>query len=317
VFLVNSRFPLVTATRSSSGREVLHPTGALLLPKLRRHFAEFLNHSSPDRLGILYLPTCVGLGYGHRASSARGFSWQHRINDFACTARYHVSGFMRPGFPGVALHAYPRTTIAWVHLPSCVPHLLPASKWVGSSPRRQPLSNRLGLGADTVVPEYQPVVHRLRLRPRLSSRLTLGGLAFPRNPWAFGGGVSHPSFATHANILTRPRSTTVHPPLRCEIDAPLPLRKRMTAASALDLSPVTLSAQDHSTSELLRTLSRVAASKPTSWLSVAISHRFPLSPELGALAGGLGCFPLDHEAHPPWSHCRALESWHSEFGWGR
>ena len=46
-------------------------------------------------------------------------------------------------------------------------------------------------------------------RPRLSSRLTLGGLAFPRNPWTSGGGVSHPSFATHANILTRPRSTGV------------------------------------------------------------------------------------------------------------
>ena len=30
---------------------------ALLLPKLRRHFAEFLHHSSPDRLSILYLPT--------------------------------------------------------------------------------------------------------------------------------------------------------------------------------------------------------------------------------------------------------------------
>ena len=44
-------------------------------------------------------------------------------------------------------------------------------------------------------------------RPRLSSRLTLGGLAFPRNPWAFGGGVSHPSLATHACILTRWRST--------------------------------------------------------------------------------------------------------------
>ena len=27
-------------------------------------FAEFLNHSSPNRLGILYLSTCVGLGYG-------------------------------------------------------------------------------------------------------------------------------------------------------------------------------------------------------------------------------------------------------------
>src|SRR4030095_16815113 len=47
-------------------------------------------------------------------------------------------------------------------------------------------------------------------RPRLSPRLTLGGLAFPRNPWTFGGGVSHPSFATHTCILTRPRSTPVH-----------------------------------------------------------------------------------------------------------
>src|ERR671914_1707718 len=46
-------------------------------------------------------------------------------------------------------------------------------------------------------------------RPRLSSRLTLGGLAFPRNPWAFGGGVFHPSLATHASIRTRPRSTPV------------------------------------------------------------------------------------------------------------
>ena len=39
------------------------------------------------------------------------------------------------------------------------------------------------------------------------------------------------------------------------------------AASAMCLSPATLSAQDHSTSELLRTLSRMAASEPTSWLS--------------------------------------------------
>ncbi len=73
MFLVNSRFPLVSAAPSSSGREVLHPTEALLLPKLRRYFAEFLNHSSPDRLGILYPPTCVGLGYGHRVNSLEAF----------------------------------------------------------------------------------------------------------------------------------------------------------------------------------------------------------------------------------------------------
>ena len=55
-------------------------------------------------------------------------------------------------------------------------------------------------------------------------------------------------------------------------DAPLPNTTQqagtvVAAASAVCLSPATLSAQDHLTSELLRTLSRVAASKPTSWLS--------------------------------------------------
>jgi hypothetical protein len=57
-------------------------------------------------------------------------------------------------------------------------------------------------------------------------------------------------------------------PLHREIDAPLPISlTRYDATSARCLSPVTLSARDHSTSELLRTLSRMAASKPTSWLS--------------------------------------------------
>jgi hypothetical protein len=61
----------------------------------------------------------------------------------------------------------------------------------------------------------------------------------------------------------------ITPQLRGTIDALLPLLlAQEPTASAQDLSPVTLSAQDHSTSELLRTLSRVAASKPTSWLSV-------------------------------------------------
>ena len=35
----------------------------LLLANLRRYFAEFLQHSSLKRLGILYQSTCVGLGY--------------------------------------------------------------------------------------------------------------------------------------------------------------------------------------------------------------------------------------------------------------
>jgi hypothetical protein len=63
VFLVNSRFPLVSAALPA------HPASGVtfrapLLPKLRGHFAEFLNHGCLDRLGILYLITCVGFGYG-------------------------------------------------------------------------------------------------------------------------------------------------------------------------------------------------------------------------------------------------------------
>src|SRR3546814_6354596 len=35
-----------------------------LLPKLRGSFAEFLQHRSLKRLGMLYQSTCVGFGYG-------------------------------------------------------------------------------------------------------------------------------------------------------------------------------------------------------------------------------------------------------------
>ena len=97
-------------------------------------------------------------------------------------------------------------------------------------------------------------------RPRLRSRLTLSRLALLRNPWAFGGGVSHPSFVTHASILTSHASTAG---LRRRFTGmgTLPYHsysalgaEQKSVASALDLSPVTLSAPDHLTSELLRTL---------------------------------------------------------------
>ena len=117
-------------------------------------------------------------------------------------------------------------------------------------------------------------------RPRLRSRLTLGGLTWPRNPWSFGGGVSHSPFATHACILTRVASTagslrrftrhTTLPYPSTRLDPPQkgePGKYVNATASVVCLSPATLSARNHLTSELLRTLSRMAASKPTSWLS--------------------------------------------------
>ena len=46
---------------------------ALLLPKLRSHFAEFLNNTSPAGLRILSSSTCVGLRYGYLINNS-GFS---------------------------------------------------------------------------------------------------------------------------------------------------------------------------------------------------------------------------------------------------
>ena len=46
---------------------------APLLPKLRGYFAEFLRESYLAHLGILYLTTCVGFGYGHLRSRYAAF----------------------------------------------------------------------------------------------------------------------------------------------------------------------------------------------------------------------------------------------------
>ena len=64
------------------GKQLLGPflcgciSAAPLLPKLRGQFAEFLNNPSPVGLRIFFLPTCVGLRYGHLINTC-GFS-RHR-----------------------------------------------------------------------------------------------------------------------------------------------------------------------------------------------------------------------------------------------
>jgi hypothetical protein len=270
VFLVNSRFPLVSAAPSSSGREVRHPTEALLLPKLRRHFAEFLNHRSPDRLGILYLPTCVGLGYGRRASSLAAFLGSMESVTSPCAARYHVSGLMGPGFTWSPPYTLtPGQPSPGLTCPPASPRRLRPSGGSVRLRRDSPLATRDqhgrghgGTGISTGCASTTPV----------------GLVLAPDSPWVdwpSPGTLGHSAEGVLTPLsLLMPAFSLDHgprrftPPLRSEIDAPLPpLLAQRPAASALDLSPVTLSAQDHSTSELLRTLSRVAASKPTSWLS--------------------------------------------------
>ena len=76
----------------------------------------------------------------------------------------------------------------------------PPTRWV--RPKAAPTSSILDLARTRWYWNINQLCIDYALRPRLSSRLTLGGLAFPRNPWASGGEVSHLSLATHAYILT-------------------------------------------------------------------------------------------------------------------
>ena len=91
-------------------------------------------------------------------------------------------------------------------------------------------------------------------RPRLRSRLTRGRSALPRNPWIFGQEDSHLFLATHSGILSSQRSTA---PYRYSFSA-LTMLLYQCINTFLSFGgvfePRTFSAQDLSTSELLRTL---------------------------------------------------------------
>src|SRR3712207_686699 len=195
------------------------------------------------------------------------------------------------------LHRYYHSPVG---LPSCVTPSL--AYYQSGSPARPALltRRRTGVGglaslgsAGTLLRGYgniNPLSIDYACRPRLRSRLTLGGLAWPRNPWSSGGGGSHSPLATHACILTRVASTAGSlPRFHRHTTLPYPSTHLATGsrpaagcrvnatASAVCLSPATLSARNHLTSELLRTLSRVAASKPTSWLSLRLHILFHLA----------------------------------------
>ena len=103
-------------------------------------------------------------------------------------------------------------------------------------------------------------------RPRLSSRLTLGGLAFPRKPWAYGGEVSHLALATHASILTRARSTAGRPAASPRARSS-PTDDHSSRRFGAQLSPVYCRRMSTRPVSCYALFERVAASKPTSWLS--------------------------------------------------
>ena len=111
MFLLNSCLSLFSAASFE----------APLLPKLRGHFAEFLNNASPVGLRILSSSTCVGLRYGsvqYNSSFSRRLAHLLRYPLVRSTSRIPISldGFSYPAgtslvpvspFPGQALHPCP------------------------------------------------------------------------------------------------------------------------------------------------------------------------------------------------------------------
>src|SRR3712207_677891 len=92
-----------------------------------------------------------------------------------------------------------------------LPVRIPSSARRGSQVSRRGVGGLASLGSAWAFLRGYGNINPLSIdyacRPRLRSRLTLGGLAWPRNPWSSGGGVSHSPLATHPCILTRVAST--------------------------------------------------------------------------------------------------------------
>jgi hypothetical protein len=142
---------------------------------------------------------------------ARGFSWKPGLGPFvARRPPHHVSGSplqRSSGFPCQSpLRAWTRSSIRG----RCLAFSVPPS--LISSPRRNRTINLL------------PLVYASR--PPLRCRLTLGGLTFPRNPWASGEQVFHllsRYSCRHSRFrLVQPSSRSAFPLPR---NAPLPPRR--------------------------------------------------------------------------------------------
>ena len=96
---------------------------APLLPKLRGHFAEFLNNASPVGLRILSSSTCVGLRYGYVCCHS-GFSW-HMARVLPYFFSVHVtSSDCMADLPAILLPRLYRFFRPRLTLSTCVPTVL-------------------------------------------------------------------------------------------------------------------------------------------------------------------------------------------------
>ena len=153
---------------------------ALLLPKLRSHFAEFLNNTSPAGLRILSSSTCVGLRYGPLLHDS-GFSRQEgAAASLLHFAPHHAFVSCRADFPTLRLLRLHRAFPSRLCFPSRVPAVL-ITRGAG-------ILNLLSIGYASL--------------PLLRPRLTQSRSALLWKPWIFGRKDSHLALATHSGILS-------------------------------------------------------------------------------------------------------------------
>ena len=96
---------------------------APLLPKLRGHFAEFLNNASSVGLRILSSSTCVGLRYGHVLHNS-SFS-RHMAHTLRYFISLHItSSYCLADLPARLLPRLYQSFHSWLVLSTCVPTVL-------------------------------------------------------------------------------------------------------------------------------------------------------------------------------------------------
>ena len=207
---------------------------APLFPKLRGHFAEFLDNASPAGLGILSPSTCVGLRYGYGMNNS-GFS-----RYAACMLRYFYSLRVTPSgctadLPPVPLLRLHRSFPSRPMLPAYVPTVLSCHS----------------AGISTCCPSA--TFFNLALGPDL-----------PRADQLYPGnlGYSAKRIPTSFSLLI-PAFSLVIPPLllagtasmasQCSSTKDIPCGISFLSFGGV-FQPRTFSARDLSTSELLRTL---------------------------------------------------------------
>lgn len=167
---------------------------------------------------------------------------------------------------------------------------------------------------DTECGNINPLSIGYAFRPRLRFRLTLGGFTFPRKPWAYGEGDSHPLYRYSY------RHSHYHWPLPLlTVWLVSPVVRSPTAHCCARSFGTTLSPNHY----------RCSSSRPVSyyalfkWWLLLSQHPGCLSDsttlrtetESGTLAGGLGCSPFDHGYYHPQTDSRDRDRWYSEFDW--